>query len=175
MNAGRDDNHTRSAYVAWLAVCVFWGVTYLAIRVALEPIPPALIGAIRYTVAGVLLAAILRARGERLPAPAHRPRFALMGFLRVEVPAGIDGIPLRVRQSGDCGCSRDADAGRAVRRARGRGLGGCLGGRRRGAVQTDAGTRGERPAPTRGLVVRNVEPIFHVPHPWCRVRRRDGR
>jgi drug/metabolite transporter (DMT)-like permease len=87
MNAGRD-NHTRSAYVAWLAVCVFWGGTYLAIRVALETIPPALIGAIRYTVAGVLLAAILRARGERLPAPAHWPRFALMGFLMIGLGNG---------------------------------------------------------------------------------------
>src|SRR2546425_551209 len=62
MNAERDD-HTRSAYTAWLAVCLLWGVTYLAIRIALETIPPALIGAIRYIVAGLLLAVILRARG----------------------------------------------------------------------------------------------------------------
>ena len=87
MNAGRD-NHTRSAYVAWLAVCLLWGVTYLAIRIALETIPPALIGAIRYMVAGLLLAVILRARGERLPAPAHWPRLALMGFLMIGLGNG---------------------------------------------------------------------------------------
>jgi len=87
MNAERD-NHTRTAYIAWLAVCLLWGVTYLAIRIALETIPPALIGAIRYTVAGVLLAVILRARGERLPASAHWPRLALMGFLMIGLGNG---------------------------------------------------------------------------------------
>ena len=87
MNAERDD-HTRSAYTAWLAVCLLWGVTYLAIRIALETIPPALIGAIRYIVAGLLLAVILRARGERLPASAHWPRLALMGILMIGLGNG---------------------------------------------------------------------------------------
>jgi drug/metabolite transporter (DMT)-like permease len=87
MTATRDD-HTRSAYIAWLAVCLFWGATYLAIRVALETIPPALIGAIRYTVAGFLLALILRMRGQRLPARAHWPGLALMAFLMIGLGNG---------------------------------------------------------------------------------------
>src|SRR5947207_6087630 len=86
MNAERDP--TRSAYVAWVAVCLLWGVTYLAIRIALETIPPALIGAIRYMVAGLLLAVILRARGERLPSLSHWPRLALMGFLMIGLGNG---------------------------------------------------------------------------------------
>ena len=86
MNAERD--HTRSAYVAWVAVCLLWGVTYLAIRIALETIPPALIGAIRYIVGGLLLAVILRARGERLPASVHWPRLALMGVLMIGLGNG---------------------------------------------------------------------------------------
>jgi drug/metabolite transporter (DMT)-like permease len=87
MNAA-GENHLRSAYVAWLAVCLFWGVTYLAIRIALETIPPALIGAIRYLAAGLLLAIILRARGERLPASTHWPRLALMGILMIGLGNG---------------------------------------------------------------------------------------
>jgi drug/metabolite transporter (DMT)-like permease len=73
----------RSAYLAWLAVCLIWGTTYLGIRVALETIPPALVGGIRYAIAGTLLAAILRARGERLPPRREWPAFALLGFLMI--------------------------------------------------------------------------------------------
>jgi drug/metabolite transporter (DMT)-like permease len=31
---------SRSAYAAWLIVCVLWGTTYLAIAIALETLPP---------------------------------------------------------------------------------------------------------------------------------------
>ena len=48
--------------------CIIWGTTYLAIRVALEAVPPMLMGGIRWTIAALLLAAIVYARGERLPA-----------------------------------------------------------------------------------------------------------
>jgi drug/metabolite transporter (DMT)-like permease len=87
MSAGRED-HTRSAYAAWLAVCLLWGGTYLGIRIALETIPPALVGAIRYVVAGVLLVLILRARGERLPRSAHWAGFAIQGFLMIGLGNG---------------------------------------------------------------------------------------
>ncbi len=49
----------RAAYIAWISVCVVWGTTYLAIRVALETIPPALVGGLRFTVAGAVLALVL--------------------------------------------------------------------------------------------------------------------
>jgi drug/metabolite transporter (DMT)-like permease len=48
-------------------VCLIWGTTYLGIRIALETIPPALVGAIRYTIAGGALAVVLRINGENLP------------------------------------------------------------------------------------------------------------
>lgn len=57
----------RGAFIAWLAVCVIWGTTYLAIKIALEGIPPLLIGGIRYVLAGVSLIVWVRARGGRLP------------------------------------------------------------------------------------------------------------
>ena len=40
-----------------MAVCVLWGTTYLAIRVCLETMPPMLMGGMRWTIAGSLLAA----------------------------------------------------------------------------------------------------------------------
>ncbi len=70
-------------YLAWLAVCLIWGTTYLGIRVALESIPPALVGGIRWTIAGALLAIVLRARGQALPAPEKWGGFALAGLLLI--------------------------------------------------------------------------------------------
>jgi len=86
MSALRDDD--RTAYLAWLSVCLIWGTTYLAIRVALETIPPALLGAFRYLAAGCALAIVLRARGIRLPGPAHWKGLVLLGFLMIGVGNG---------------------------------------------------------------------------------------
>jgi drug/metabolite transporter (DMT)-like permease len=55
------------AIAAFLTVCVVWGTTYLGIRVAVESIPPVLLTGIRYTVAGVVMLAVMRIRGERIP------------------------------------------------------------------------------------------------------------
>ncbi len=81
-------DHVRTAYLAWIAVCLVWGTTYLGIRIALETIPPALVGGLRYVAAGAVLAAVLRARGERLPGPAHWNGIALLGFLMIGLGNG---------------------------------------------------------------------------------------
>ena len=57
----------RIAYLAWIAVCFVWGTTYLAIRVALESIPVALLAELRWLVAGAILALIVPLLGQRLP------------------------------------------------------------------------------------------------------------
>jgi drug/metabolite transporter (DMT)-like permease len=43
------------AYLAWLIVCLVWGTTYLAIRIALETIPPLLMAGFRWIVAGLFM------------------------------------------------------------------------------------------------------------------------
>ena len=53
------------AHIAFAIVCIVWGTTYLAIRVAVETIPPLLLTAIRFTIAGVVIYAFARMRGER--------------------------------------------------------------------------------------------------------------
>ena len=78
----------RAAYLAWLAVCLIWGTTYLAIRIALESIPPALIGGIRYTIAGGILSAVLYLRGERLPPPSYWGGLTLVGAMMIAVGNG---------------------------------------------------------------------------------------
>src|SRR5215813_6242022 len=47
-------------------VYLFWGSTYLGIRIAVEHIPPALMCGIRFTIAGVLMLAFLALRGRRI-------------------------------------------------------------------------------------------------------------
>jgi drug/metabolite transporter (DMT)-like permease len=68
------------AYLAWVVVCVVWGTTYLAIRVAIETIPPLLMAGFRWVAAGGFLIGILAARGERLPPPAEWPGLAVLGI-----------------------------------------------------------------------------------------------
>ena len=76
------------AWAAWLCICVVWGTTYLAIRIALETLPPALMGAMRWIAAGTLLSTMLRARGERLPEWRAWPSLALLGVLMIGVGNG---------------------------------------------------------------------------------------
>ena len=58
-----------------------WGTTYLAIRIALETIPPFVMAGVRYVTAGAILVAILAAQGRRLPGPRAWPSLALLGVL----------------------------------------------------------------------------------------------
>lgn len=78
----------RLALGAWIAVCLIWGTTYLGIRVSLETMPPALMGGLRWTVAGLLLMGFLVARGERLPPRAHWPGVLWLGFLLIGLGNG---------------------------------------------------------------------------------------
>jgi drug/metabolite transporter (DMT)-like permease len=69
-------------------VCILWGTTYLGILIALEAIPPALVGGIRYTAAGLLMSAILAMRGERVVSRAQWPALAVVGLLTICIGNG---------------------------------------------------------------------------------------
>jgi drug/metabolite transporter (DMT)-like permease len=76
------------AYLSWAAVCLIWGTTYLAIRVALESIPPTLLGGLRFVSAGLLLCLFVRMGGGRLPPPREWPRQAALGALLLGIGNG---------------------------------------------------------------------------------------
>jgi drug/metabolite transporter (DMT)-like permease len=78
----------RLAYFAWAAVCVIWGTTYLGIRVSLESIPPALMGGIRWLLAGSLLTGYLMVRRRPLPPRSQWGSIALLGFLMLGLGNG---------------------------------------------------------------------------------------
>lgn len=79
---------TRSAYIAWVAVCLLWGTTYLGIRVALETIPPFLMTGLRWSMAGVLILGALAIRGVTIPPRSAWPQLALVGLLFMGVGNG---------------------------------------------------------------------------------------
>src|ERR1700754_28415 len=75
--------------LALFALYVIWGSTYLGIRYALVSYPPFLLAAIRFAVAGVLLFAVLRARGVALPTARQWKHAAAVGTLLL---AGGNGL-----------------------------------------------------------------------------------
>jgi drug/metabolite transporter (DMT)-like permease len=67
--------------VAFAMVYVVWGSTYLAIRVAVETLPPFLLAATRFLFAGALLFAWMRLRGVSLPSKNQWRNSAIAGVL----------------------------------------------------------------------------------------------
>lgn len=55
------------ALIAYLLVCVFWGSTYLAIRIGVGDLPPYLFAGVRFLVAGLALLAIAHGLGYTVP------------------------------------------------------------------------------------------------------------
>lgn len=53
-------------FFAFGLVYLFWGSTYLAIDIAVQTIPPALMCALRFTVAGVVMLAVCAATGKKI-------------------------------------------------------------------------------------------------------------
>jgi drug/metabolite transporter (DMT)-like permease len=76
------DSPTRLRVALALAtVYVIWGSTYLAIRFAIETLPPFSMAGVRFTVAGALLYLIARATGAERPERRHWGGAAVVGGL----------------------------------------------------------------------------------------------
>ena len=69
-------------------MCVSWGTTYLATRVAIESIPPFAMAGTRHLIAGVVLALVLRLRGITLPPRESWGGHALLGLLMIGLGNG---------------------------------------------------------------------------------------
>ncbi|MEE8191952.1 MAG: EamA family transporter [Gemmatimonadales bacterium] len=75
---------------AYMVVSLIWGSTYLAIRIGVSHLPPALFGAIRFLTAGSILLVLSLALGQRLP---KRPRdwvtAAVVGIMLLGLGNGL--------------------------------------------------------------------------------------
>jgi drug/metabolite transporter (DMT)-like permease len=69
------------AYLALLAICFFWGTTYIAIRMSIETIPPVVLVCGRFMMSGALMLAGALAVRARLPRGRELWATALNGVL----------------------------------------------------------------------------------------------
>lgn len=89
---------------ALLACYLIWGSTYLAIRWALESLPPFFQMGSRFVVAGLLLAALMRlrgtARGGEWPSVSQWCNATLIGFLMLTMGMGLTAVASQTIGSG---------------------------------------------------------------------------
>ena len=79
-----------SIWAAMLAVYIVWGSTYLAIRFAIETMPPFLMASTRFLLAGAILYAFRRLRGDPAPTRIEWRSAAIVGlFLLVGGNGGV--------------------------------------------------------------------------------------
>ena len=82
MNEGRTHATRAQVIAAFASIYLVWGSTYLAIRYAIETIPPFIMGGIRFLVSGAMLYAWARYRGAPKPTRLHwRNAVIAGGFL----------------------------------------------------------------------------------------------
>jgi len=76
--------------IAYIALCLAWGSTYLAIRIGVGHLPPALFAGVRLVAAGAVLLAVARVAGQRLPKRLADWRTnAVAGVLLLAVAHGL--------------------------------------------------------------------------------------
>jgi drug/metabolite transporter (DMT)-like permease len=77
-------------WLAFAALYLIWGSTYLGIRLAIDSIPPFLMAGSRYLTAGLILYLVARARGAtRPPAITWRSSLIVGGFLLLGGNGGV--------------------------------------------------------------------------------------
>jgi drug/metabolite transporter (DMT)-like permease len=83
MTAPTPDHRPSTALLvaAFAAVWIIWGSTYLAIRYALETLPPFLFAGVRFLIAGSILAAVAAVRGAPRPTARQWRAAAIVGIL----------------------------------------------------------------------------------------------
>jgi drug/metabolite transporter (DMT)-like permease len=82
LNDGRTHASRAQIIAAFASIYLVWGSTYLAIRYAVETIPPFLMGGLRFLISGALLYAWSRYRGAERPTRIHwRNALIAGGFL----------------------------------------------------------------------------------------------
>ncbi len=99
-----DNSKIRTTIIAFIALYIIWGTTYLAISIAVHTIPPFLMAGVRFLIAGSATYAFLRLRGVPRPTKPQWRSAAIIGaFLLVggnglvtwaeqEVPSSIAAL-----------------------------------------------------------------------------------
>ena len=89
-----------SILVGFASIYVIWGSTYLAIRLGVEFIPPFLMAAVRFLIAGVAFIAWAAYRGARRPTAMHWVTTCVIGALMAAGGNGMVTWAMQTVQSG---------------------------------------------------------------------------
>ncbi len=76
-------------YLAYAAVCIVWGSTFLGLRIGVQTIPPWTLIAARCLLAGGLMTGFALLRGARLPSARALISAAITGMLLFSVSQGL--------------------------------------------------------------------------------------
>jgi len=85
LNDGRRHATRAQIIAAFASIYLVWGSTYLAIRYAVQTIPPFLMGGIRFVISGLLLYLWARSRGAPKPTRLHWRNAVIAGGDQVAV------------------------------------------------------------------------------------------
>ena len=80
---------TWKTLLAFAIIYFVWGSTYLAIRVGVREVPPLLLAAMRFLVAGLVLYGWMVAQGERSPNPRQWASVSLLAVLIFVIDYGL--------------------------------------------------------------------------------------
>ncbi|MBM6758062.1 EamA family transporter [Bacteroides mediterraneensis] len=81
--------HRLSVVLAYFLIYVVWGSTYYFIGVALRDIPTFLLGALRFSIAGLLLLSLCALHGEKVMRPRLIRRSAVSGIVLLFVDMAV--------------------------------------------------------------------------------------
>jgi len=68
-------------FLSFFAIYILWGTTFLAIRIAVEELPPLFAAGARFFTAGVVLYAFMRVKGETAPTAKQWRSLTIMALL----------------------------------------------------------------------------------------------
>src|SRR3984893_13233167 len=80
---------TWKTLLAFAMIYFVWGSTFLAIRVGVREVPPFLLAAMRFLIAGLVLYAWTIARGQRSPSPRQWASISLLALLIFVLDYGL--------------------------------------------------------------------------------------
>ncbi len=95
-------------FIAFSAIYILWGSTYLANKFAIETVPPFIMTGLRFTAAGLVLMLFLKLRGEKIPALKEwKHAFIIGGFMlficngftavaQQKVPSGLTALYISI-------------------------------------------------------------------------------
>jgi drug/metabolite transporter (DMT)-like permease len=72
---------TAATTALYLAMCLIWGLSWIAIKTGVDAVPPLFFAACRFLLAGVLLFVVARLRGSRVPQHAPWRRIVVAALL----------------------------------------------------------------------------------------------